>query len=267
MTTDDVPDGPPAERARGLHIGVAATLAIAAIGFFTGLRGSHQDVGTFLTSRPMPTSTVRARNYSDMRKGAWGPNSALYPGLFTQLSASAPAPSASVPPQTEEERLATLERRAQRRAYDGAPPTIPHQIEQLDAPGCLGCHESGSMIAGKIAPKMSHPRHDNCAQCHVVSADPRPFAATPPPLTSNHFVGLPSPSGGTRAWPGAPPTLPHTTAMRTDCTSCHGPLGAPGMRTTHPWRQNCLQCHATTATKDQRPPYGKPGPAGWEPVP
>jgi cytochrome c-type protein NapB len=266
VSTDDLPSDPPppADRARGLHVGVAAVLALAAIGFFTGLRGSSQEVGSFLASRPVPTSTVKARSYSDARRGAWGPNSALYPALFAQLSA---APSAPVPPQTPEDRLASLEHRARLRAYDGAPPTIPHQIEQLDAPGCLGCHEQGASIAGKIAPKMSHARHDNCAQCHVVAADPRPFATTPPPLASNAFVGLPAPSGGPRAWTGAPPMPPHGTAMRTDCLSCHGPLGALGLRTTHPERQNCLQCHAPPADRDLRPPQGKPGPAGWEPVP
>lgn len=267
MTTEDAPESAPREPARGLHIGIAATLAVAVIGFFTGLRSSSQEVGTFLASRPMPTNAVRARNYSDMRSGAWGPNSSMYPGVFQQLSAATPAPHASVPLQTEDDRRVTLERRAQRRAYDGAPPTVPHQIEQMDAPGCLGCHGDGLVIAGKIAPKMSHERHDNCAQCHVVDADPRPFAVTPPPLTSNHFVGVPSPSSGARAWQGAPPVIPHSTSMRTECTSCHGQLGAPGMRTTHPWRQNCLQCHAVSAKQDQRIPQGKPGPAGWETVP
>ena len=269
MSADDLPGGPEppvAAGARSLHIGIAGVLALAAIGFFTGLRGSSQEVGAFLASRPMPTATVKARSYSDARRGAWGPNSSLYPALFGQLSA-APARSTPVPPQTEQDRLASLELRARRRAYDGAPPTIPHQIEQLDAPGCLGCHEQGATVAGLVAPKMSHPRLDNCAQCHVVAADPRPFAATPLPLTSNHFTGLPAPSGGARAWNNAPPVLPHSTHMRTDCASCHGPLGAPGLRTTHPERQNCLQCHAPSATKDQRSPPGKPGPVGWEPVP
>lgn len=239
--------------ARGLHVGAAALAALAAVGFLTGVRGSARDVGAALATRPSPPTAPRARNYSDMRSGSWGPNSALYPALFTQLSPAAPSASTPLPPQTDADKLAALERRARRRAYDGAPPTIPHRIDQIEAPSCLGCHESGAVVAGITAPKMSHARHDNCAQCHVVAADPRPTASTPPPITSNSFLGLPSPSAGSRAWPGAPPTTPHAISMRGECNSCHGPLGAQGMKTTHPWRQNCLQCHALSAALDQRP--------------
>jgi cytochrome c-type protein NapB len=33
--------------------------------------------------------------------------------------------------------------------------------------------------------------------------------------------------------------------------SCHGYTGLQGIRTTHPWRQNCQQCHAPSATMNQ----------------
>jgi nitrate reductase (cytochrome), electron transfer subunit len=54
-----------------------------------------------------------------------------------------------------------------------------------------------------------------------------------------------------RAFDGAPPTIPHSTLMRTDCLSCHGPQGLYGLRTPHPERQSCLQCHAPGAHLDQ----------------
>ncbi len=49
------------------------------------------------------------------------------------------------------------------RAYEGAPPLIPHDAETRKGM-CLVCHEFG--IAG--APITPHPtRNDFCLQCHV----------------------------------------------------------------------------------------------------
>ncbi|WP_424319890.1 nitrate reductase cytochrome c-type subunit [Candidatus Methylomirabilis sp.] len=49
------------------------------------------------------------------------------------------------------------------RAYEGAPPLIPHDAEARKGM-CLVCHEFG--IAG--APITPHPtRNDFCLQCHV----------------------------------------------------------------------------------------------------
>ena len=39
--------------------------------------------------------------------------------------------------------------------------------------------------------------------------------------------------------------MPHGTFMRTRCLSCHGEYGYPGLRTDHPRRVNCVQCHIT----------------------
>jgi hypothetical protein len=54
-----------------------------------------------------------------------------------------------------------------------------------------------------------------------------------------------------RDYDGAPPTIPHPTLMRGECASCHGVFGADGIKTTHPWRQSCTQCHAMNAVNDQ----------------
>ncbi|MBK6532709.1 MAG: hypothetical protein IPF99_24875 [Deltaproteobacteria bacterium] len=40
--------------------------------------------------------------------------------------------------------------------------------------------------------------------------------------------------------------------MRGRCESCHGVL-SQGIRSTHPWRESCTQCHAPSAALDQRP--------------
>ena len=49
------------------------------------------------------------------------------------------------------------------RAYPGAPPLIPHDVEARKGM-CLTCHETG--VAG--APIVPHPTRDPvCLQCHV----------------------------------------------------------------------------------------------------
>lgn len=151
----------------------------------------------------------------------------------------------------EADKLVSLERRATRRAFNGAPPTIPHKIEQMSAKSCLACHGEGAMTSSMRVPAMSHAFFANCTQCHVEqnSAD---FPAIE--FRSNSFVGLPAPEAGPRAFPGAPPVIPHSTWMRESCLSCHGFTGQAGLQTTHPWRKNCEQCHAPSAVLEQAPP-------------
>jgi cytochrome c-type protein NapB len=195
----------------------------------------------------------------------------MYDGAITRLGADHPGLNDVVPPQTDDERAAALAKRASRRAYDGAPPTIPHRIQQMAPPDCVACHRDGAKVGEKIAPKFSHAFYQSCVQCHVVASDPRPVASTPPP-PENQFVGLASWGRGTRWGAGAPPMIPHPTRMRSDCTSCHGVFGTVGLRTPHPWRQSCTQCHVANAANDQLPSSGSPavvaaslGPGGATP--
>ena len=49
---------------------------------------------------------------------------------------------------------------------------------------------------------------------------------------------------GDRATPGAPPRIPHRVLMRENCVACHdGPGAREEVRTTHPERWRCRQCH------------------------
>lgn len=236
-------------RQRLVTISVAVAIAAAGVGFFTGTR---QPVGARdRTITLAPSASERAPSYAEMRSGRRGPNANMYEGAFDELVRGGPNLYDPIQP-TDEDRARALAARADRRAYDGAPPTIPHAVLQMGAPACLACHEHGARLGGKVAPRPSHQRQEACTQCHVVSVDPRPGQ---PPLSppANDFVGLSSPARGERAWPGAPPTIPHSTWMRSVCTSCHGVDGALGLRSTHPWRQSCTQCHAPSAVLDQRP--------------
>jgi cytochrome c-type protein NapB len=244
--------------ARGLHVGLAGVVALTLAGFLAGVRENKRAAEDLRDAPGAPSveAEAEARSYADMRAAPHGPNARLYDGAFAELSGAHPDPLAPVV-QSDEDRRATLDARARRRAYDGAPPTIPHRIDQMAHPDCLGCHENGARVADRVAPRMSHERHDSCTQCHVVGADPRPGARTPP-APENRFAGMASPARGERAWPGAPPTIPHSTLMRGECSSCHGVFGPVGMRSTHPWRQSCTQCHAPSAELDRRAPSARP---------
>lgn len=242
------PSTPMLASRRGLHVIGSLAIGVAAVGFFSGISGERRDIhgppsDEVLASTPAP-------GYAELRTLRRGPNASLYAGAFERFAARVPAVLAEVPPQTEAQHLAVLEARARTRAYDGAPPTIPHAVDGKSTFECLACHEKGAMVAGKRAPAMSHERHDSCTQCHVAPGGPP--SPPPAPLTSSTFVGRPPIARGTRAWAGAPPTIPHSTWMRTACGSCHGAAGALGMRSTHPWRESCLQCHAPSAAFDQR---------------
>jgi cytochrome c-type protein NapB len=156
---------------------------------------------------------------------------------------------------SEEQRLEAIAQRQSRRAFDGAPPVVPHPIPQDSTAACLACHGNGMAIKDRVAPKISHAHYGSCTQCHVpaqtgprITSEPTLLAA----LSDNVFSGAVAPTKGERAWAGAPPTIPHSTLMRSDCNSCHGLTGLYGLRTPHPDRQNCVQCHAPNAALDQR---------------
>lgn len=133
--------------------------------------------------------------------------------------------------------------RDQRRAYDGAPPVIPHPPHSTR---CITCHNQTELAATPfgVAPANPHLKtpgmsaESRCVQCHVFSAtDGDVFRA-------NSFVGLSRPRHGSRAHATAPPTIPHPIFMRESCESCHSSLATrPEIRCTHPERTRCVQCH------------------------
>lgn len=154
-------------------------------------------------------------------------------------------------------RVHAMEQRAALRAFEGAPPMIPHPIADLNVQTCRACHAQGLRAGDKVARMVSHAYLTNCTQCHVESAPAEQGANL---SAGNTFAGLrPTGYGGTRAWAGAPPVMPHTTFMRTNCVSCHGEHGYDGWRPDHLSRTNCVQCHAPSAQFEQlAPTFGIP---------
>lgn len=230
---------PPAGGDRWLKLLAAGALAAAAVGFLTGTRPPEVPPAP---GRALPPgqSVAAMPTYRGLRDAARGPNAQVHAAEFARLQAEVASA-----PLNEESLLEASVRRRARRAYDGAPPTIPHPAGQQLMPACLACHEHGAYVDGRLARAMSHPRSDSCLQCHVVAIDPRPSGARfTGPVTENTFAGVFKGQAGGRAWLGAPPTVPHPPEMRGTCVSCHGPAGEAGLRSSHPERTSCLQCHA-----------------------
>ncbi len=252
MTSEKGPT--PSSIARPTHLVLTGVIAISFVGFFVGIHTSAQSDGPLASvlrqagqAPPAHTTSpdvVPSMTYAQMRENRLGPNA----GFHSELSSLRPPgndPSAWMG-QDPQAKLASLAQRAERRAFNGAPPIIPHSIDQLSVSNCLACHDQGLRIAENVAHMPPHRAFTNCTQCHVEQSEGSP-------LSPNSFQGLPAPQAGQRAWMGAPPTIPHSLAMRSNCLSCHGRTGPPGMRTSHPERTSCLQCHAPSAHLNQAP--------------
>ena len=164
------------------------------------------------------------------------------------------------------------------RAYPGAPPRIPHGLSATEyrTGGCRTCHERGgySPRFGSYVPVTPHPELADCLSCHVPDA-----------TVVGIDVARAAEGGGCRgchapaaqgsavvpldwrplAWPALParvpdeppPAIPHDVALRGNCNACHmGPGAVAEIRTTHPERANCRQCHVTSREDD---PFTRPG--------
>ncbi len=273
-TEKDPPAGPGAHSResvrsrlhRSTHVGLAVVLGVALTGYVVGLGGNP----TSAPPAPRPSYSADKRPdaavlYTQMRR------TKAEPVDLSQLVAQ----KAEFPttPTSLEDRRRALDERATRRAFQGAPPVIPHRIEQRGSESCLVCHQNGLRVGERSAPKMSHAFFASCTQCHVESR----LSSVPLRVSGGatetegkegvkmlngpeyaakagtSFEGVAEPAGGVRAWPGAPPLVPHSVWMRTDCMSCHGPYGRFALRTPHPERQNCLQCHGPSAILNQAP--------------
>jgi nitrate reductase (cytochrome), electron transfer subunit len=247
---------------KAIPIVVAVMITAAISGYFMGLRqiastsnGSRTTETIWSPHIQGPVQPIEgapvAVDYSQMAGNPHRPN-ANWTQHLDNLLTPPPAPPPSQP-ATAAARTAAREKRAANRAYDGAPPTIPHPIDQLSSMSCLACHDQGAVIKDRVATKISHPHWGSCTQCHVpatgigLALSPGLDSAFP----QNDFRGVFPPPEGNRAYPEAPPTIPHAVSLRKNCLSCHGPTGEIALRTTHPERQSCMQCHAPSAHLDQ----------------
>ncbi len=162
-------------------------------------------------------------------------------GMYARVDAAAEYASMPKDPNRKRTRAVYYARRA----YPGAPPVIPHAIDEADAGGrlCLACHGDGGWAPRfeAYAPVTPHPELLSCRQCHVPQAGRPAFHASgwetvAPPLLRG------------AAMPGSPPPIPHALQLRENCRACHaGPGAVDEFRTSHPERVTCRQCHALAA--------------------
>lgn len=237
-----------------------SVLTIAVVGYFVGIRhvdDTRDQSHPVLDAMKVSKQESQAQNvgpavvYSQISQGNLGPNATWQ----TQVK-QAVLQNVSVMPRVDiaygGDKTQALAKRAANRAFEGAPPTIPHQIDHMSTVSCTACHgaDGQSLRIGNqvVAQPMSHPLMTNCTQCHVpqqqIQEDEQQWLR-------NSFADEPSPEQGERAFPGAPPSIPHTVWMRQDCLSCHGPNGQPALRSGHVWRTNCLQCHEQSSELNQ----------------
>lgn len=252
------PQEPPLERRLGsrvVTIACACALGVAALGFTFGIE----------TPRPTPLLAPTASTpggdrvaapdapfYAAIAEAPLGPNRNFTSALATLQS---PVPSAAPKILDSTKRTQAIDERKDRRAYDGAPPVIPHPIDSRKVDSCLACHRDGIVVGDRLAPRIPHEAFTSCTQCHVESANSR---FEEPVAVPSDFQGFFAAPIGHRAALGAPPVIPHGTLMRVDCLACHGLLGREGLRTTHPERQNCLQCHGVASSIDFKPALAGP---------
>jgi nitrate reductase (cytochrome), electron transfer subunit len=152
--------------------------------------------------------------------------------------------------------------RAERRLYDGAPPTIPHAAMGA---ACASCHTAFGMAVEGLGFAPPSPHEDTrglsaisrCEQCHVYQTAAAPFRA-------NAFAGLRQDlRHGRRLHDFAPPVIPHKTFMRENCAACHsGPAAREEIRTSHPDRPRCRQCHLEQVTTESFVPARRRGEVG-----
>jgi len=129
---------------------------------------------------------------------------------------------------------------AERRLYEGAPPVVPHDIDELGRERCLHCHGEGDAVnpdTGYPSPQTPHPQRINCRQCHVTRAAQDLFR----PSTYARAGERPA---AERLHPLGPPYIPHRLQDREECEVCHlGPTARPDLVPAHGSRTNCTQCH------------------------
>ncbi|MFG0331316.1 MAG: diheme cytochrome c precursor [Phycisphaerales bacterium] len=233
------------------HLILTGAIVVAFIGFFIGIgQGvprpeSEPRVASVYVP---PGAALPALSYAEMREADIGPNASWRSDLNLLSRAwdrEPPSPDEAAAPEAKVQSLAS---RASNRAYAGAPPSVPHAVDQFaSASSCMACHGAAVRIGDAVASSLPHEFMTNCLQCHAPEFTP---TLGDEPLSANRFAGVTDPPAGDRAWTGAPPVIPHTTFMRQNCLSCHGPQGDSGLRTSHPWRTECLQCHVSSSVME-----------------
>ncbi len=252
---------------RLMSILLSIAIIISASGYFMGLVQTKNDIAAqkenkweenkAIDPNRDSSSLPTAPHYTEQSDARWKANDD-WEGHFARLHPQAVTRDPTNPSHPHEFEAA-IAARLDRRAYDTAPPVVPHSIDEQDPRACLTCHAPGNarLIGDRLTPTISHPSFQNCTQCHVPASGQHELSQTPPSTIAvssleNEFSGQQPIAHDEIAYENAPPVLPHPVWMRQNCLSCHGEGRPSAIRTSHPQRQNCLQCHAQNHVLDNR---------------
>ncbi|HSG07834.1 MAG TPA: hypothetical protein VLA36_05740 [Longimicrobiales bacterium] len=225
------------------RVGLILLAVLAMIQVTVLLRPGPEDGDGFRTVSTVQEPDARLPIASEL-----GPFRDLF-GAFSAVPLGEKSPHVVVPTRAD---------RRSRRAFEGAPPFIPHPLEPETerTQDCAPCHEFGGYnpLLRTYAPRAPHPEKTNCLQCHV-----RPVTTGIFVESDWVYVDWP-PYGAGGVIEGSPPTVPHSLQMREHCLACHGgAAAAPDIRTPHPERFNCRQCHVPAPGNDE---FVRPSPVG-----
>ena len=183
-------------------------ISIAVTGYFVGLQSpmnpsaksvatvqsNERDTGEMSShSNSAAGAVLPATHYADMGNMTLKQAKIWQTSLAQLKSTVDPLEEFTITP---EQKAFALALREQNRAFNGAPPTVPHPVDQMPAQVCAACHSNGFKTETLRIPKMSHQFLENCTQCHVEN---NPKHMTASLFRENSFVGLPAPTGGPRA--------------------------------------------------------------------
>jgi cytochrome c-type protein NapB len=247
---------PESSQRRVLALLAAIAITVALVGVVTGI-----SPGEYEAQRPEPRVAADpgdippARTHAELERRPWGSGpvasgwtESLGIADAVEVAREARAANGEAEPSVAE----ALEERRGRRAFDGAPPVVPHPVRPGGAAECVACHVQSFALAGRRASGIPHATFASCTQCHVSSAPSLAPGTGGPQAVPSGWTGLESATEGVRAYTGAPPAVSHATWMRERCDSCHGPKGRAALRTPHPERQSCLQCHPAISEYSSR---------------
>ena len=116
-------------------------------------------------------------------------------------------------------------------------PVTPH----ADRGMCLQCHVGVDAVIG-VSDQAADP-NSRCVLCHPATGGrPREDARVTWATTSWPVAAVAHAGAGAAADPAR-------TAFRENCLTCHGgPSAVEEIRTSHPERSNCRQCHLRAET-------------------
>lgn len=169
----------PTNRARTVTVILVATITVATAGFLTGT-SRHPERHGYRADPIAPPAHGAAPRQADVERTRRASRDAQLVAAFAALG-EVPRDDAGEIVLGADERARMVVEAAERRAYVGAPPVVPHAVDSRGLPACLVCHEHGMRVNGRVAPAVRHEERASCLQCHA------------PPS------GLPTrPSGGSR---------------------------------------------------------------------